>query len=89
MKYLGLNILPEEIEDAVRGCDILVTTTPVTQPIVKNEWISEGMHINAIGADSSGKEELEPEILKRAKLLLMTGSKLVIQVRLMYLYQRG
>jgi len=70
MKYLGLNILPRKIEDAVRGCDILVTTTPVTQPIVKNEWISEGMHINAIGADSSGKEELEPEILRRAKIVV-------------------
>jgi alanine dehydrogenase len=71
VKYLGLNILPKKnVEDAVKGCDILVTTTPVTQPIVKNEWISEGMHINAIGADAPGKEELEPEILKRAKIIV-------------------
>jgi alanine dehydrogenase len=71
MKYLGLNILPEKnVEDVVKGCDILVTTTPVTQPIVKNEWVSEGVHINAIGADSPGKEELEPEILKRAKIVV-------------------
>jgi hypothetical protein len=53
MKYLGLNILPKKnVEDVVKGCDILVTTTPVTKPIIKNEWISEGMHINAIGADA-------------------------------------
>ncbi|MDI6806585.1 MAG: alanine dehydrogenase [Candidatus Aenigmarchaeota archaeon] len=71
MKFLGLNIvIKERIEDVVKGCDILVTTTPVTQPIVKNGWISEGMHINAIGADAVGKEELEPEILKRAKVVV-------------------
>jgi alanine dehydrogenase len=71
MNYLGLNILPKKnVEDAVKGCDILVTTTPSTQPIVKNEWISEGMHINAIGSDAPGKEELDPEILKRAKIVV-------------------
>ena len=71
MEYLGLNILPKEnVEDVVKGCDILVTTTPVTTPIVKNEWISEGMHINAIGADAPGKEELDPKILKRAKIVV-------------------
>jgi alanine dehydrogenase len=71
MAHLGLNILiKERAEDAVRGCDILVTTTPVTQPIVKNEWVDEGMHINAIGADAPLKEELDPQILKRAKIVV-------------------
>lgn len=71
MEYLGLKILiKSSIKEAVEGCDILVTTTPVTQPIVKNEWISEGMHINAIGADAPGKEELDPDILKRAKVVV-------------------
>ncbi|MFQ6105681.1 MAG: alanine dehydrogenase [Candidatus Hydrothermarchaeaceae archaeon] len=54
----------------VCDCDILVTTTPVREPIVKDAWISEGTHINAIGADAEGKEELEPELLKRAKIVV-------------------
>jgi alanine dehydrogenase len=71
MEHINLNILiKEKVEDVVRGCDLLVTTTPVTQPIVKNEWIDEGTHINAIGADAEGKEELDPEILKRAKIIV-------------------
>jgi alanine dehydrogenase len=71
MEPLGLNILIDEnIEKTVRGCDILVTTTPVTQPLVKNEWVEKGMHINAIGADAPGKEELDPMILKRAKVVV-------------------
>jgi alanine dehydrogenase len=69
--YLGLNIsIKGKVEEAVRGCDILVTTTPVTQPIVEDEWVDEGMHINAIGADAPLKEELDPRILKRAKIVV-------------------
>lgn len=59
-----------EPEGAARGMDIVVTTTPSTSPIVKSEWISEGTHINAIGADAPGKEELEPSILTRAKIVV-------------------
>jgi alanine dehydrogenase len=57
-------------EDAVRNVDVVVTTTPVREPVVKNAWIKDGMHINAIGADAPGKEELDPLILKRAKIVV-------------------
>lgn len=51
-------------------CDVVVTTTPVRFPIIKNEWIHEGTHINAIGADAPGKEELDPRILSRARVFV-------------------
>lgn len=54
----------------VCDCDILVTTTPSRAPIVMNDWILEGTHINAIGADAPGKEELDPLILKRANVIV-------------------
>jgi len=60
----------DTLKDAVRDVDVLVTLTPVREPIIKNKWITEGMHINAIGADAPGKEELEPEILRRAKIVV-------------------
>lgn len=55
-----------------RACDaeVVVTTTPSTKPIVMHEWIHEGTHINAIGADAPGKEELDPLILKRARVFV-------------------
>ena len=53
-------------EEAVRGQDIIITATPSRLPIVRDAWVSPGMHINAIGADAPGKQELEPAILKRA-----------------------
>ena len=48
----------------------MCTLTPSRDPIVKKEWISEGTHINAIGADAEGKEELEPSILKEATVVV-------------------
>ena len=68
---LGLNVKAvDSVRETVEGADIVVTVTPVRKPIVKNEWIRPGVHINAIGADAPGKEELDPEILKRAKIVV-------------------
>jgi len=56
--------------EAACDCDVLVTTTPSRAPLVKNEWIHEGTHINAIGADAPGKEELDPALLHRARVFV-------------------
>jgi alanine dehydrogenase len=66
---VGGDFVKTDIKD-VCDCDILVTTTPVRDPIVKFEWINEGTHINAIGADAIGKQELESEILKNSKVIV-------------------
>ncbi len=55
-------------EDAVRGSDIVTTVTPSESPLVRDEWIGEGTHISAMGADDKGKHELDTAILKRASL---------------------
>jgi alanine dehydrogenase len=69
-KKVGCEITVKRSIREVCDCDILVTTTPSREPVVMNEWISEGTHINAIGADAAGKEELDPAILKRAKVVV-------------------
>lgn len=56
--------------DKTCDCDVLVTTTPSTTPIIRSEWIREGTHINAIGADAPGKEELDPDLLQRAEVFV-------------------
>lgn len=33
-------------------------------------WVHEGTHINAIGADAPGKQELDPAILLRAEVFV-------------------
>ena len=50
------------LEEAA-GCDIVCTATPSTRPVVERAWIRPGTHINAMGADGHGKQELDPQIL--------------------------
>lgn len=57
------------LEETV-AADIVCTATPAREPFVRKEWVHPGTHINAIGADAAGKEELEPSILKAAMLVV-------------------
>jgi len=59
-----------EAVEAVTGQDIVVTTTPSRVPVVARDWVSPGTHINAIGADAAGKQELAPAILTAAKVVV-------------------
>ncbi|NOZ58501.1 MAG: alanine dehydrogenase [Euryarchaeota archaeon] len=68
-KELGVDIKACEVREAC-GADIVTTTTPSRKPVVRDEWIREGTHINAIGADAPGKQELDPKILRRAKIVV-------------------
>ena len=56
--------------EAVMDMDIVVTTTPSASPVVLRDWVSPGTHINAIGADAAGKQELDPTILRVAKVVI-------------------
>lgn len=66
-----LKLVPStNLEKVVRGTDVLVTVTPARAPIVRNEWISEGTHIAALGADKSGDQELDGVILQRSRIFV-------------------
>jgi ornithine cyclodeaminase len=54
--------------EAAAAADIIVTTTPATQPILRGDWLRAGQHITAMGSDQPGKNELEPGCLSRADL---------------------
>jgi len=71
MKGAGLDLIrAKSIKECLKGSDIVVTTTPSRKPLVKLSWLKPGTHINAIGADARGKQELEPIILKKAKVVV-------------------
>ncbi len=66
--YPNLPIIVSSLEEAC-ACDIICTTTPVRTPIIRKEWLNPGAHINAVGADAPGKQELELLIIKEAKVV--------------------
>jgi alanine dehydrogenase len=67
---LSLNISTVETIEEATEADIVVTTTPSRTPIVKKQHIRPGTHINAIGADAKGKQELEADLLTGAKIIV-------------------
>jgi ornithine cyclodeaminase len=52
------------------ACNLIVTTTPATSPLLWNQAIREGTHITAVGSDTAGKQELDPHILQKASLVV-------------------
>ena len=63
------DVRPGSVREAA-GCDVLSTVTPVAEPVVPRGTVGERTHINAMGADAAGKQELDVSILREAKLLV-------------------
>ncbi|MET3616208.1 alanine dehydrogenase [Rhizobium aquaticum] len=57
-------------QQAVEKADILITTTRGLGAPVEAAWVKPGTHIVAIGTDQRGKQELEPEIFRNAKIVV-------------------
>lgn len=59
-----------DLEQAVRGADVVVTGTHARGWIVDDAWIEPGTHIAALGADLEGEQELHPAILQRGRIVV-------------------
>jgi ornithine cyclodeaminase len=51
--------------EAVRGADIIVTTTPAERPILMADWLEPGQHLTAMGSDAEHKNEIDPAVFSR------------------------
>jgi alanine dehydrogenase len=58
------------IRGAVEGAHVVVTATPSFEPVIDSDWVEAGTHINAFGADTRGKQELDPQLIARALLVV-------------------
>jgi alanine dehydrogenase len=63
------DVRPGSIAEAA-ACDVLSTVTPSERPIVEREWVGDRTHVNAIGADAAGKQELAPAILRDGRVIV-------------------
>ncbi|ETX29650.1 cyclodeaminase [Roseivivax isoporae] len=66
-----LGIEAEVCTDAatlVHRAQLVVTTTPARDPVLRAEWLHPGLHVTAMGSDQEGKNELDPACLARADL---------------------
>jgi ornithine cyclodeaminase len=58
------------VEEAMRGADIIVTVTSSSEPITRREWIAAGAHINAIGASTPTAREIDAATVASSKFFV-------------------
>ncbi|MGD1212819.1 MAG: ornithine cyclodeaminase family protein [Candidatus Acidiferrales bacterium] len=69
-EQLGVAVTPaSSAEEAVRGADILITSTTSKTPVIEGRWLERGAHINAIGVNYAEKRELDAEAVRRCDLI--------------------
>jgi ornithine cyclodeaminase/alanine dehydrogenase-like protein (mu-crystallin family) len=70
-KLPGVDIRLElHLELVVRRADVLICATAAREPLVRGEWLREGQHITAVGADDPSKCELDVSALRRARVFV-------------------
>lgn len=71
MEPVGFNIETTlNTDEVLSSCNLIVTATPSKKPLLKAETLQKGTHITAMGSDTLTKNELEPEILQRADIIV-------------------
>ena len=68
-----LGIEAEPVGDparAVAGADLVCTVTASREPVVRNDWVAEGCHVNAVGASTPGARELDTPLVARARFFV-------------------
>ena len=56
-------------EEAIRGADVVAATTHATEPVVRREWLSPGVHVNSVGLNPNGRE-VDAETVRDALLVV-------------------
>jgi ornithine cyclodeaminase len=67
----GFNIeITRDVSRIMKECNLIVTATSTRDPILPSAELQPGTHITAMGSDTPEKQELDPDILKKADLVV-------------------
>lgn len=90
VRELGLDYAPQGERQAVAaGADVLITVTPSQQALVEKDWVRPGTHISAMGADTKGKQELEPTLVAAASIFVDEAAQAVTIGECQHAYAAG
>ena len=64
----------EDLEYLVRACNLIVTTTPAKEPLIRADWVQAGTHITAVGADAPEKQELDEALIEKADICVVDSA---------------
>jgi alanine dehydrogenase len=90
VRELGLEFVAAADRQAVASsADILVTVTPSQQALVERAWVRPGTHISAMGADTRGKQELDPLLVAGAALFVDEAAQAISIGECQHAYAAG
>ncbi|WP_144378461.1 cyclodeaminase [Mesorhizobium amorphae] len=73
---LGIDVRAEpDAAAAAAGADVIVTTTPATEPLIHAGFVSAGQHITAMGSDAEHKNEIAPAVIRMADLYVADSAR--------------
>ncbi len=58
-----------ELEEAVRGADVVVTVTSAREPVLQGRWLKPGAHVNAVGASRPDWRELDDDAMRNVVIV--------------------
>ena len=75
----GVEVVPVESGEAcVADADVVCTITSANVPVLEGKWLQPGTHINAVGATSIYRREIDDEVVRRAGTIVVED---VVQAR--------
>jgi ornithine cyclodeaminase len=76
--------------DVASNCNLIVTATPSTSPLLSAGQVPGGVHITAMGSDTPEKNELDPRILQKADIVVADSiSQCLIRGEIHHALQAG
>lgn len=60
----------DNMEEAVRDSDVIITATPSRKPMIMKEWVKPGTHFSCVGSDMEGKQEIDHNIFGGARVFV-------------------
>ena len=71
MKEIGYAVqTTQDAKTVAESCNMIVTATPAKSPLLHAGQIRKGTHITAMGSDTLEKQELDPQILQAADIVV-------------------
>ncbi|GAX03923.1 transposase [Secundilactobacillus pentosiphilus] len=58
----------DNLEAATQQAGVIVTATPSTKAMINADWVKPGTHINTMGADMAGKQEVNEQLFRSANV---------------------
>jgi ornithine cyclodeaminase/alanine dehydrogenase-like protein (mu-crystallin family) len=75
-RELGIHVSAiDNAEETVKSADVVVTATTSSTPVLRGAWLRQGVHVNAIGAVTPTKQEIDIDVVTRSNIVAVDSKE--------------